>query len=177
MQRHGRRAIFALRSSSPSPKRRGELAVRPLVTDLRRSGIAARNLLQPRLGGRLKVLPKLFRANEAGADTFAPAPNQRAHPKDLAAVKARPKTRHRPTRRPPGERLSETSTIRHSIHGASGAGIRNPCWYKSTRTCLRRGPSKSHHDYLSPGEKLQLPMTRKDQLEQVRWKRCFIGFS
>jgi hypothetical protein len=27
--------------------------------------------LQPRLGGRLKVLPKLFRANEAGADTFA----------------------------------------------------------------------------------------------------------
>jgi len=32
---------------------------------------------------------------------------------------------------------SEISRISHSIHGASGAGIRKPGLYSSTRTCLR----------------------------------------
>ena len=54
------------------------------------------------------------------------------------AVKARPKssgTASAPTSRQTPS--SETSTIRHSIHGASGAGIRNPGLCRSTRTCLR----------------------------------------
>ena len=55
-------------------------------------------------------------------------------------VKARPKiygTDSAPTSRQPPS--SAPSTIMHSIHGASGAGIKNPGLCRSTRTCLRAG--------------------------------------
>ena len=46
-----------------------------------------RRLLQLRIGDiRLKALAKLFRADKAGADAFTVAPDQRTHPKNLAAI-------------------------------------------------------------------------------------------
>jgi len=42
--------------------------------------------LKLRIGGiRLKTLPKLSRGDEARADQFTPAPDQRAHPKHFSA--------------------------------------------------------------------------------------------
>src|ERR1700687_3223761 len=45
-----------------------------------------RRVQKRRIGvSRHQTLPKLFRGDEAGADKFAPAPDQRTYPKDFAA--------------------------------------------------------------------------------------------
>jgi hypothetical protein len=94
---------------------------------------AGRRFLKLRIGlCPLEAFPELFGGDEPGADAFAVAPGQ------PPAVNARPNilgTASAPTSR--DAPVSETSTIRHSIHGASGAGIRNPCLYRSARTRLR----------------------------------------
>src|SRR5258708_19374726 len=49
--------------------------------------LVVRRLPMLRVGSacRHRALPKLLGGNEAGTDNFAPAPHQRAHPKNLAA--------------------------------------------------------------------------------------------
>ena len=114
----------------PAPQLRGRLRCKTLLI-----GIRTRRRVPLRDGDILigvfrqhKALPQFFGGHKARADQLAPAPDQRADPKHLAArgeceaedfgTDSAPTSRQTPS--------SETSRIMHSIHGASGAGIRNP---------------------------------------------------
>ena len=87
-----------------------------------------------------KILPKLFRSDEAGADKSAPAPDHGTHPNDFAARRECEAEKFRHRQRTDVQASAVFGNIDdHALDPwrASGAGIRNPVLYKSMRTFLR----------------------------------------